>query len=117
MPYELYKIIHLGSVFFLVAYTALYFHMDQVAKPVKILTGIFSFLIFLGGMGMMARLGIGHGGAWPHWLVIKTVLWLLLAILIPVLGKRLGKDVKPKAFYGLMFLFVLTAYFAIYKPF
>lgn len=117
MPYELYKMIHIGSLFFLIAFVGLQFHMDQVAKPVKIMTGIFSFLIFLGGMGMMARLGIGHGEMWPHWLIVKTVLWLCLAIGIPVFAKRLPKDIKPKAFYGVMVIFLFAAYLAIYKPF
>lgn len=119
IPYELYKWLHIISITFLTLLVGITFTHDKESTPkiVKILTGIFSFLIFLGGMGLMARLGISHKEGWPTWIIIKVVLWLALAIGVPVLSKRVLGPTRAKIPYPIMGLVMLAAYIAIYKPF
>lgn len=78
------------------------------------LHGFGVFLILLGGFGMLARMGIVHGGSWPSWLWVKVVVWGILAAaaLLPYRW--------PAASVPLLLLLPvlggLAAYMAIYKP-
>ena len=92
-----------------------YFLGSKQSKHQKILTGVASFFILLGGMGLMARTGIEHGSLWPTWLLIKAFIWLLLAALAPILAKRMGPSFK--VFYLFVCLAGIAAYMAINQPF
>ena len=115
MSYEVYKVVHIGMLFMFFAGMGSIFLGGSNSKLVKIMTGISSFMILVGGMGLLARLGVSHGGSWPKWLVAKVSIWLLLAVLVPVLGKKVGKN------NGLFFVFwalgVVAAILAVYQPF
>lgn len=71
-------------------------------------------LVFVGGFGLMARIGLMHGTPWPMWLIAKLVIWLLLGGAIVLLNR--------KAYSGrwlivaLPLLGVLAAYSAKFKP-
>lgn len=71
-------------------------------------------LILLGGFGMLARLGIVRGTAWPGWVWAKVGIWGALGALAFLL-KRF-----PRASVLMMLLLPvlggLAAYMAIYKP-
>ena len=74
-------------------------------------------MIFVAGMGLMARMGIGHGeGSWPGWIIAKMALWLALAISTPVLSKRLPPTQKAKVFWLLMAVFIGIVYLVTYQP-
>lgn len=113
--YQVYKLVHLASVFFFLGSLGASFFIKEQAKLIKILTGITSFLILVGGMGLLARLGFSHGEPFPFWVLLKMGLWLSLAMLGPVLAKRL-KSMKALALIGFLSLAGLAAYAAIYKP-
>ncbi len=86
-------------------------------KVNKIITGISSLFILVGGMGLiLTALGIHHGEKWPAFLHAKITIWALLAIGGPILAKRLKKG-RVLAFYGILVLGVMAAYLAVYKPF
>jgi uncharacterized membrane protein SirB2 len=113
--YQLYKVIHLASVFFFLGSLGASFFVKEKVKIIKILTGITSFLILVGGMGLLARLGFSHGEPFPFWVLLKMGLWLTLAIAGPLLARRLH-SMRVFALTGLLSLAVLAAYAAVYKP-
>ena len=67
IPYETYKVIHLASLAILLTGFALQFY-GLGNKLHKVLTGIATLTVLVSGMGLMARLGIAHGSAWPAWI-------------------------------------------------
>lgn len=117
MPYEVYRLLHLLFIFSFILFIGSYFFSDSVSKITKIGTGIVSLLIFVAGMGLIARIGVGHGEPWPNWIKAKIGIWLILAIGTPILGKRVQGDIRKKIPWILLSLMVIAAYLAIYKPF
>lgn len=115
MSYEVYKVLHLISIFFFIAGIAITFMLSDNPKFNKIVTGITSLLILVGGMGLLARIGISMKEL-PTWVILKMTIWLVLAIAAPVLGKRLQSK-KTFALYCLLSLISIAGYLAIYKPF
>ena len=113
--YEFYKMMHLLMIFLLVGSIGATFMAGANSKHVKILTGVSSFLIFVGGMGLMARLGVSHTEGWPTWVYAKLAIWVAVSALAPILGKRIGKSFA--VFYLLTALVGASAYIAINKPF
>ena len=67
ISYETYKILHVFTLLMVVS------AMGGIVaegrwlpnKTFKIVVGILSFLIFVGGMGLIARLGFTHGQSFP----------------------------------------------------
>ena len=116
LSYEFYKTLHLISLIFFFGTLGASFYHDKTPKHLKIILGVSTFFILVAGMGLLAKLGIGHGGLWPGWAYGKLVLWLLLAILGPVLVKRV-KNKKILAFNLLMLLGCLGIIIAVWKPF
>ena len=116
--YEFYKVLHLLSIILFAAFLGYSFAPITPSKKVKIFTGVLGLLIFVAGMGLLARLGIGHGGmSWPGWIIAKVALWLLLTVSTPILIKRLQGPAKRRAFFGVMVVFGLLVYLGVYRPF
>ncbi|WP_127713960.1 SirB2 family protein [Halobacteriovorax sp. HLS] len=116
MSYEVYKVLHVLAIIVTVAGLAIGYYSTQ-PKHIKIVSGISSFLILVAGMGLLARLGNSHGDGFPAWVVAKIVIWLIISITGPVFAKRLSASLKPKLFWGYIFLFFLATYIAVNKPF
>ncbi len=104
IPLTTYKLIHLLGIFLTLCGIGGLWAMalaaaDSGKHPARriLLTthGVALLLVLLGGFGMLARLGIS--GAWPTWIWIKLVVWLVLAIL-PVLIRRARRAVSPLFF-------------------
>lgn len=115
-PYEFYKFLHYLMIFIFVAGLGVSFFTVNNPKWNKILTGVSSVLIFVAGMGLLARIGVQHGKGFPGWIWAKMVIWFLLAIGAPVLAKRAGQY-KVVAYFALLSVTSLAAWFAVYKPF
>ncbi len=79
------------------------------------LHGLGVFLILLGGFGMLARLGIVHGGGFPRWLWVKLTVWVIVAAAAFV--PRRAPGLARPLLLSLPVLGGLAAYMAIYKPF
>ncbi len=113
ISYEIYKVIHLFSL--MVLFTGFTLQFWGVAeKKFKIFTGIATLLVLVSGMGLIARIGISHGEAWPMWIRLKVLVWFIVGVGAAVVVKRLPQHGK-KAYVMMMTLFLLAAVTAVYK--
>lgn len=81
----------------------------------KVILGIVSFLIFTGGMGLIARLGFGHGQGFPLWVNIKIAMWFLVNIIFIMIGRS---SLNYRKWLNILaIVLVLTAVIAaVFKP-
>lgn len=115
-PYEFYKFLHLVMLFYFLSGAAVGFFAENNPRWNKILTGVTSFLIFVAGMGLLARMGVDHGGGFPAWVWMKIAIWLFMVVGAPVLAKR-AKQYRTVCYFGLLILATLAGWLATYKPF
>ena len=113
ISYENYKIIHLTSIMILFTGLAISFYGNS-HKHVKVLTGISTLLTLVAGMGLMARLGIGHGTEWPLWIKIKMTIWFIIGMGGAIVARRFPRYGKISYFISLI-LFVIASAVANYK--
>lgn len=115
ISYQLYKVLHISFIFFILTFIASMLLGNFTAKWPKILAGVSGLLILVTGMGLIARLGFKHDEPFPLWIWGKFIFWLLLTIGGPVFAKRLVGKSRVIAFFGLMAVAIAAATFAVYK--
>jgi hypothetical protein len=115
MSYQLYKVIHLAAIFVFLSGAAVLLLSDRKTAFWKALTGVASFFILLGGMGLMARLYPGQGFQ-QNWILVKLVIWLIVTGLGHLVAKRFPAH-GMKAYWATIILAVSAATLGVYKPF
>ena len=124
MSYVTYKLIHFIGIFTLITVLAVAAaHMlrggsktdNPYRKAIAIAHGLAVFLILLGGFGMLARMGIMHGGGLPGWIYLKLAIWLVLAASIALVYR--GREVARALVWTVPLLALAAAAAALIKPF
>lgn len=111
ITYQAYKLIHLTSIFLFLTSVAIMLMAGKTNKVWKVITGISSFFILLGGMGLMARLQVGF----QPWIIAKLVIWLLVTGGGHIVVKRFAKY-SVYAYWIVMLCAIGAASLAVYKP-
>ena len=105
-----YKITHLVGISILALGTGGRMAGGENRKTFAIVQGIGLLVMLVTGFGLLARLGLGY----PHFAIVKTVLWVVIAML-PVLFRKL----KTPLYAEILIVFILVgvmAYLGIVKP-
>lgn len=120
MSYFAYKWIHLVGVFMvLVSFGSLVVVHSLAPSDEKwrrlgaITNGIGLVVVLVAGFGLMARLGLST--AFPVWLLLKLLIWLLFGVLMMVASRR--SELAGVLWWSSLILAALAAYLALYKPF
>ncbi len=83
-------------------------------KPVAITHGVGLLLALVGGFGLLARLGVVHGGL-PGWVLAKLGIWFVFAGMVGILIRK--KSLAKPLWFMTILLGGLAAYLAGSKPF
>lgn len=122
MPYPVYKLIHFFGIFVLLTtLTIACMHLLRGGtradlprrRSVMAAHGSASFLILLGGFGMLARLGIVQGGL-PGWILLKLGVWILLSFAMAFVVR--AESVARLTLLLAPLLALVAAGVALYKP-
>lgn len=111
ISYETYKILHIFTLLMVMAVAGTILAEGKwiANKSFKITTGVLSFLVFVAGMGLIARLGFRHGEPFPQWIWVKMAAWAVMSFSVIMLFRvKQGKIF----FAGLGCLAVLTAVYS-----
>jgi hypothetical protein len=121
MSYQLYRVIHvLGVVFLFTALGGLLLaaraRVDTgVSRKTAAMThGLALVLILFSGFGALARLNLSNPGAWPAWVWVKALIWLVMGGIVVLI--RRSPTTATILWWLLPILGGLAAYLAIYKP-
>ncbi len=84
-------------------------------KWVAVMHGLGTVFILLGGFGMLARLGIVQGGAFPGWVWAKLVILIVLGAVVMLPYRK--PELALPIFLALPFIGAMAGFLAIFKPF
>jgi hypothetical protein len=124
ISYQAYKVIHLIGIFLtltalaglaLAAANGATKQTNPARRLVSAWHGAGLLIVLVGGFGLLARLGVMHGAAFPGWVWAKLAIWIIVGALVAVPYRR--PDLARLVFIALPVLGGLAAWLAIYKPF
>ena len=109
---EFYQVLHISSLLTMAAAIGAILLSDRRSKLANVLLGLSSLLVFVAGFGLMAKLGYPTN---TQWILIKLVIWLLIAAIVPIVAKRFPQA-KTATFFAVLGLLIVAASFAYLKP-
>jgi hypothetical protein len=121
MSFAAYKVIHILSVLFVfVSLGALMLaardgvERGNGRKLAGMTHGIALLAVLVAGFGALARLGMPNPAAWPMWVWIKALIWLVLGGIIVLIRRspRLG----TLLWWMIPLLGGIATWAAVYKP-
>ena len=110
MDYNFYKITHLIGISVLALGVGGMMAGGEKRKTFAMLQGIGLLVMLVTGFGLLAKLGLGY----PHFAMVKTALWLLIAML-PVIFRKL-KTPLPVCILISLTLVGIMAWLGVMKP-
>lgn len=84
-------------------------------RLVSITHGVGLLITIVAGVGLLHKSGYSDASAWPGWVYIKFLLWLLAGASLTLL-KRV-RAVAGLMWFALPILVMIGAYLALVKPF
>lgn len=78
--------------------------------------GLIIFMILVGGMGLLARIGFKHSEPFPLWVKLKFSGWFVLTALMAALFKIERKESRSFIVGAILAAAWFTIWVAIYKP-
>ena len=105
-----YKIIHLIGISVLALGVGGMLAGGSNRRPFAICQGVGLVVMLVSGFGLLAKLQLGF----PHFAIVKTVLWVVIALL-PVLARRLKLPVVPAMLISLTLVGIM-AWLGVMKP-
>ncbi len=112
MSYEIYKVIHLLSLLFVIFCLSVNYFSNTAQKWARIGGMVASLLLMVAGMGLLARTGAG----WPAWVISKFVIWMVVAIGAPIMLKRLKGGRRKLGLLLTVLLLSVAVILAVMKP-
>jgi hypothetical protein len=118
ISYETYKSLHIFLIICFFSSIGFISYDSQLMqkKLGKWLVGLASFLIFVAGMGLIARLGFKHNEAFPLWIKLKMANWVVINLLVLSLFKIKTIEYKAVLISIILLLAWIGVWIAINKP-
>ena len=123
MPYAIYKLMHFLGIFLMITtIAATCMHVlrgggradNPFRRALAATHGIAALLILTGGFGMLARMGVMHGGL-PGWVYVKVAIWVALGAALPLAYR--GRHYARLLLMAVPLLALAAGATALYKPF
>ena len=115
MSLEFYRVLHVtGLAMLLLGVGATLLVKDAPKRLPMTLHGLGLLVMFAAGFGAMAKLGLGSPSDWPAWLILKMVVWFLVAS-IPALVRH-GTVPRALGWILVILLVACATWLAIVKP-
>ena len=110
MDTTIYKIIHLTGIAAIALGVGGMMAGGSNRKPFAICQGVGLLVMLVSGFGLLAKLHLGY----PHFAIVKTVLWVVIAIL-PMLARRLKLPLAAAMLISLTLVGIM-AWLGVMKP-
>ena len=110
MDATIYKIIHLTGIAAIALGVGGMMAGGSNRKPFAICQGVGLLVMLVSGFGLLAKLHLGY----PHFAILKTVLWVVIAIL-PMLARRLKLPLAAAMLISLTMVGIM-AWLGVMKP-
>ncbi len=114
MELELYKFIHWASILFFLTFSSIVLWYGGGTRFLNICVGIFTLAILVTGLLLAWKTNIAFWGEWTWWIKTKIVIWLFLAMLVPIVARRAPKLGKI-AYFVMMSCSLLVFKILIYR--
>jgi hypothetical protein len=91
MSLTLLTYLHWVSILFFFTMSSIMLWYGGRSKILNMGIGFFTLTLLVTGLLMSQKLGLAFWGEWTWWIKTKLILWLFLAMLVPVVVKRAPK--------------------------